>query len=183
MYDLDAIQKMTARERNEALELLTAQNTTWREVRALEEIPTPEAQAALEAASQHHLLIDTRLAAAEALQRRGRMPDFALFLARQIRRLDRPANGLQRALSLAERNPSDTIKQALLWASYNATECAPHCAKLLLKLAGAAREPFGADIEQMLSKLGLHSSHYDRKAAFDQLSRLVGMELNQENID
>jgi hypothetical protein len=129
------------------------------------------------------LSIDTRLAAAEVLDERHRMPDFDLFLARQIHRLDRPANGLARALFLAEKHPSQTVKQALLWASYNATVCAPECAKLLLKLTCAAREPFRADVELILSKLGLHSSYFDRKAAFDDLSRRVGMVLNQENID
>ena len=47
--------------------------------------------------------------------------------------------GLARAMRLAERHPSDTVKRALLWASYNATECAPHCAALLLTLAGSGK--------------------------------------------
>ena len=84
---------------------------------------------------------------------------------------------MARALRLAERHPSETVKQALLWASYNATECAPSCAGLLLTLTGAARPPFPEPIQLLLRKLDLHNSSFDRKAAFDELCRLARMEL------
>ena len=46
--------------------------------------------------------------------------------------------------------------------------------------AGAAKEPFDAEVTQMLEKLGLHNSYFDRKAAFDELSRRVDMELDTD---
>jgi hypothetical protein len=179
-YDVAAIAKMTAGERKEVFGLLTGRDVTWREVEALAAIDTPEARAAVDEASKHHLSIDTRLAAAEAMHRQGRLPDLDSFLAKQIRQLYQLANGLRRALLLAERHPSETVKQALLWASTNQTECAPECAKLLLALTGAAEEPFDAAVEQMLEKLGLHNSYFDRKAAFDELCRRVAMQLDPE---
>jgi hypothetical protein len=177
-YDGAAIGKMSPEERKKVCDLLTGRDITWREVVALAAIPTPEARAAVDEALKHHLSIDARLAAAEAMHQQGRMADLETFLARQIRQLYEPSNGLRRALLMAERHPSETIKQALLWASWNQTECAPECAKLLLKLTGAAPEPFAADVQQMLEKLGLHNSYFDRRAAFDNLCRRVGMELD-----
>lgn len=179
-YDVAAIAGMMPVERKEVISLLADRDATWREVEALAAIDAPAARAALEAASKHHLSIDTRLAAAEVMHRAGRMRDLETFLARQIRHLDRPANGLERALRLAQRHPTDVVKQALLWASYNQTDCAPHCARLLLSLTGAARAPFDGKVEEMLRKLGFHNSYFDRKAAFDELCRLVRMELDHD---
>lgn len=179
-YDVSGIAKMTAEERDEVVSLLTGRDATWREVDALAVIDTPAARAAVDEASQHHLSIDARLAAGEAMHQQGRLPDIDTFLARQLHLLYQPSNGLQRALRLAENHPSETVKQALLWASYNQTECAPECAKLLLALTGAAKEPFDADVKQMLEKLGLHNSYFDRKAAFDDLCRRVKMELDTD---
>ena len=183
MYDITALKKLSAAERDIAVDLLRAGDVTWREVAALAEVNTPEARDALEAATRHQVSIDTRLAAAECLNQQGRFKDLNEFLARQIRLLDRPANGLHRALMLAKRYPNEKVKQALLWASYNTTECAPHCAKLLLALTRTAKEPHGADLEQMLSKLGMHNSYFDHKAAFDELCRRVRMEFDPSAAD
>ncbi len=182
-YDVAAIAEMMAEERNEVVTLLTGRDATWREVEALAAIDTPTARAAVDEASKHHLSIDTRLAAAEAMHQQGRLADLDTFLAKQLRQLYQPPNGLQRALRLAESHPSETVRQALLWASYNQTECAPECAKLLLALTGAAKEPFDAEVKQMLEKLGLHNSYFDRKAAFDDLCRRVGMELDPDAVN
>lgn len=179
-YDVAAIAEMMAEERNEVVTLLTGRDSTWREVEALAVIDTPTARAAVDEASKHHLSIDTRLAAAEAMHQQGRLADLDTFLAKQLHLLYQPPNGLQRALRIAESHPSETVRQALLWASYNQTECAPECAKLLLALTGAAKEPFDAEVNQMIEKLGLHNSYFDRKAAFDDLCRRVGMELDTD---
>lgn len=182
-YDLAAFKQMSSAERGLVVALLAERDTTWREVAVFAEDGSPKAMAALEAATRHHLSIDTRLAAAAALGKFQRMPELEKFLARQIRLLNRPQDGLKRALALASEHPSEMIKQALLWASYNATPCAPDCARLLLKLTGAAREPFSSEIEQVLSKLDLHSSYFERRAAFDQLCQLVKMEFDQSSCE
>jgi len=174
-YDVAAIPKMNVAERKEIFALLQRRDLTWREVEAFDAIPTPEAREAIQAALQHHLSIDVRLAAAEALERQGRMENIETLLARQIRLLHNPRAGLKRALAMAERHPTDTIKQALLWASINQTECAPHCARLLIKLTGTAPEPLSAELEEMLTSLGLHNSYFTRQAAFEKLCKLVGI--------
>ncbi len=182
-YDVAAIPQMTAAERKEILAMLQGRDVTWREVVAFAAIPTAEARQALQAALQHHLSIDVRLAAADALDRQGSMENLEAFLAKQIRLLHNPREGLGRALVMAERHPSETIKQALLWASYNQTECAPHCARLLIKQTGAATESTGAPVDEMLSHLGLHNSSFTRQAAFEKLSKLVGMTLDNSAAD
>lgn len=177
-YDVAALAEMTEAERAEIVGLLADRSPTWREVEALAAIDADAARQAIEAAAKNHLSIDARLAAAEVMHDQGRLPDLDALLAREIRNLSRPAEGLQRALRLAECHPTETVKQALLWASYNATECAPPCASLLLMLTGAGRPPFPEQVKQLLLKLDLHNSSFDRKAAFDELCRLVGMQLD-----
>jgi len=177
-YDVAAIAEMTAAERAEIAGLLAEHPPTWREVAALSVIDADAARQAIEAAAKNHLSIDARLAAAEVMHDQGRLPDLDAVLARELHNLHRPADGLARALRLAERHPSETVKQALLWASYNATECAPRCAGLLLSLTGAGKPPFPEELERLLRKLDLHNSYFDRKAAFDELCRLVGMKLD-----
>ena len=90
--------------------------------------------------------------------------------------LSRPADGLARALRLAEADPTPTVKQALLWASWNQTECAPACARLLLSLVGG-REAVEA-MSVVLPALGLHRSAFERRAAFEALCQRVGMTLD-----
>jgi hypothetical protein len=177
-YDIAAIPKMNAKERKEVFKMLKSRDLTWREVEALAMFPVDESGELIRPGLTHHLSIDTRLAAADALERQGAMADIERFLARQIRALHDPREGLKRALTMAENHPSDTIKQALLWASYNQTECAPHCARLLMKLTNAAREPLSRDYEQMLEELGLHNSYFTRQAAFEKLCDLVQMKFN-----
>lgn len=174
-FDLAAIPKMNAAERKEIFKMLRERVMSWREVDALAMFPTEEARGLIREGLTHYLSIDVRLAAADALDRRGAMDDIERFLARQIRLLHNPREGLKRALALAERHPTDTIKQALLWASYNQTECAPHCARLLIKLTGAAPAPLSAEHEEMLTHLGLHNSSFTRQAAFEKLCKLLGI--------
>ena len=124
---------------------------------------------------RRHTSVDARIAAAEATN------DAALIeaaLAREIRRLSQRGDGLDRAMRLAEAHPTETIRQALLWASYNATECAPRCAQTLMMLTNALPTPLTPDVESILARLGRHSSDFDRRDAFAELSRRVGMTLD-----
>jgi hypothetical protein len=78
-------------------------------------------------------------------------------------------------LRLAEANPTPAVKQALLWASWNQTECAAECARLLVKLAAGPEAV--AEMGEALGDLELHRSYFQRKAAFDALCRKTGMTL------
>ena len=124
---------------------------------------------------RRHTSVDARVAAAEAT---GDSATIEAALAREIRRLYQPGDGLDRALRLAAAHPTEVIRQALLWASYNATECAPRCAETLMMLTNTLPAPPTPDVQSMLSRLGRHTSDVDRRAAFEDLSRRVGMTLD-----
>lgn len=176
-YDLKALAELTGGEREEALEALASRETGWREVEALALLDLPGAEPGIRAALTHHLSIDARLAAAEALAPRDRSIDLEATLAREIRRLHRPAEGLDRALRLAALLQSPAIRQALLWASYNGTDCAPRCAELLLQQVAPATSP--EERGAILGGLGLHVSSFARDAAFQRLTAALGMELDR----
>src|SRR4030095_7047826 len=97
---------------------------------------------------------------------------------REIRNLHKPTEGLTRALRMAQAHPTEAVKQALLWAGYNTPESAPHCAAMLCHLAGVTDDPFDWNLRPLFLKLGMHNSHFDRKAAFDELCKLVKMQLD-----
>jgi hypothetical protein len=177
-YDLDAIAEIQPEELEELVATLSGGDVTWRDVEALARIDLPAARQAIITATQHHLSIDTRLAAAEALHEKGEMPEIDLFLSRQIRELSRVSNGCTRALLMAEDFPTVAVKQALLWASYNRTECAMHCAGVLCYLCGVGKEPFDWDLRPLFLRLGDHESHFERQAAFDELCKLVNMQID-----
>ncbi len=157
---------------------LTILNETGARARGLY---VSNAAAAAKALKEYNSL-DARLAAAEETLADD-APAFEVVLAREIRRLYGPEDGLDRALRLAASHPTETIRQALLWASYNATLCAQRCAGLLLVLTGAATEPFDADVQSMLGKLGKHTSDFARSDGFADLCKRVGMVLDQSQKD
>lgn len=145
-------------------------------VDALARIDHPRARAAVEEAAHHHLSVEVRLAAAEALHARGALPDLAPVLVRELEALNRPGDGLARMLRLAAAHPTPAVRQALLRASWNQTECAAELARLLLRLQ---RGQAGVEaLAPVLPGLGLHVSHFQRKSAFEALCRAVGMSLD-----
>ena len=160
----------------ELIELLLLEGMTGGAVEGLGQIDHPRARARVREGFQDRLSVDVRLAAAEALHARGEVSDLEPVLIRELRALNRPDDGLRRALRLAEIYPTPAVKQALLWASWNATDCAPECARLLLRLILGREIPEA--VQAALPRLGLHNSYFDRKAAFEVLCKTVGMTLS-----
>ena len=118
---------------------------------------------------------DTRLAEAEALYKQGEQTDFDRVLATEICDLDTLADGCTRALLLAAEYPSERVKQALLYASNNRTECAMHCAALLCYLCGVTKEPFDMSLRPLFVKFDPSASALDRIAAREELLNLTRM--------
>ena len=160
----------------EFIALILRDGTSGPTVDALAQIDHPTARAAVDEASRQHLSVDVRLAAAEGLHARGTLPDLEPVLTRELRLLNRRTDGLARALRLAEASPTPAVKQALLWASWNQTECAADCARLLVKLV--AGPDAVAAMAAMLAGLDLHTSFFQRKTAFDALCQKTGMTLD-----
>jgi hypothetical protein len=172
---LDAVGELADDELLQLIDLMLRDEISGPIVDGLAQIDHPKARAAVDEASRHHLSVDVRLAAAEALQARGTLADLEPVLTRELRVLNRRADGLARALRLAEAHPTPAVKQALLWASWNQTECAADCARLLVKLVSGAKAVTA--MADVFSGLGLHASFFQRKADFEALCRKVGMTL------
>jgi hypothetical protein len=178
-YDLDALREMEEWERPQILEILRDREVTWREIEVFAAVEHPIARAAIDAALEHRLSVGTRLAAAEALHAQGRLAQpIDERLAREIRQLDTVHNGCTRALLMAEKHPTGAVQQALLYASYNRTECSLHCAALLCYLRGVAKAPFDWELRPLFLRLGPNNSMLERQAAFDELCALVRLELD-----
>lgn len=174
---LDAASELQG-ELEELIELILREGPSGPAVDALAQIDHPKAEAAVNEASRHHLSVDVRLAAAEALHARGKLADLEPVLVRELRALNRRADGLGRALRLAAANPTPAVKQALLWASWNQTECAADCARLLVRLVSGPGTV--ETMAEVLRGLDLHTSYFQRKAAFDALCQKVGMTLEPD---
>ena len=173
-YDLEALAGIDPGERGDVVHLLAGREATWREIEALETIDIPPAYMAIKRALRDSDSIDTRLAAAEALDNLGKLDEpLDTVLAREIRKLDN--EGSTRALLMAEQHGSDEVKRALLDASRKRTESAMHCAALLCYLTGAAKEPFDWDLRPLFLRLGAEETDADREVAFRELCELVGM--------
>lgn len=178
-YDVAAIGEMTDWELPHIADLMTAREVTWREIEVLDALDVPAAREALLAASRDRLNLGTRLYAAEALHQKGQLAKpMDEVVAAEIRNLHTISNGCVKALLLAEQYPSEAVRQALLWASYNATECSMHCAALLCFLRGVAKESFDWALRPLFLRLDLHNSSLERDAAFRELCALVKMELD-----
>ena len=173
---LDAVGELSDGEVEQLIDRMLLDEMTGPTVDALAQIDHPRARAAVDEAAGHHLSVDVRLAAAEALQARGALADLEPVLTRELRVLNRRADGLARVLRLAEAHPTPAVKQALLWASWNQTECAADCARLLLKLVSGPEAV--AALADVLPGLELHTSFFQRKAAFDALCQKLGMTLD-----
>jgi hypothetical protein len=172
---LDAVGELADDEVVQLIDLMLRDGMSGPTVDGLAQIDHPKARAAVDEASRHHLSVDVRLAAAEALHARGALADLEPVLTRELRVLNRRADGLARALRLAEAHPTPAVKQSLLWASWNQTECATDCARLLLKLVGGPGAV--AEMSAVLPGLDLHTSFFQRKASFDAVCQKVGMTL------
>lgn len=176
-FDLEALARIDKSERGDVVHVLAQRHATWREIEALEQIDIPPAFMAIKRALRDSDSVDTRLAAAEALDRLGKLEQpIDGVLAREIESLTDVSDGCTRALLMAEDHPTDRVKQALLAASHKRTESAMHCAGVLCYLAGAGTEPFDWALRPLFLRLGPHEPDADREVAFGELCALVKMQ-------
>ncbi len=185
--DLDGVDEMTRAEQEEALAILLKRSQTPREIEAIARlvrrgvtVPTDPIGDLERTAADAYAPAESRLAALEELNGLGRIPNYDERLAAEIRKLTRDGPGLTRALLMAEAHPTETIKQALLWASWNQTACSPFCAGLVCYLAGVSKEPFDFEQRDFFLEFNPHTNYFERKAAFDELLKRVRMEFRAD---
>ena len=176
-YDLDALAHIQQSERGDVVGELARRDATWRDIDALETIDIPPAYNAIKRGLRDSESIDTRLAAAAALHRLGKLDEpIDAVLAREIVTLDEVRDGCTRALLMAEEHPTESVTRALLEASQRRTESAMHCAAVLCYITGAAKDPFDWDLRPLFLRLGPNEPEDDRSAALRELRALVKAE-------
>lgn len=179
-YDLSAIDDMTPEERRDVAKMLKRQDQTWRELEALAALDMEDVDAMFQETAKTAASTDNRMAAASALHDRGSMrrEDYETFLCEEIRKLTGQGDGSIRVLLEAQALPTEKVKQALLWASWNRTDESMSCAALLLYLCGKAKDQLAMEHRPMLFDLKPNNSYFTRKAAFDKLCATVEMTLD-----
>jgi hypothetical protein len=180
-YDLSAIDDMTADERKSLVISLKAQTQTWRELEALAALDMEEVDVLVQETATTSESTNNRITAAAALHDRGKMKpeEFEELLCKEIRKLDGRNDGYIKVLLEAEANPSEKVKQALLWSSWNSTEASMSCAARLLYLCGKAEDQLAWSHREWLFDIQPNNSYFTRKKAFDKLCALCEMTLDE----
>jgi hypothetical protein len=175
-YDLAALSKMSDAERGRVQAMMIQRPIEWREIEVLEALDSAGSWQAIEQVFARAAEVDTRLAAAAALDRRGALnPPIDEVIAEAILRLETIQGGSTRALLMAESHPTEPVKRALLRASGRKNEIAMHCAALLCFLSGKAKEPFDWELRPLFLRLAPDNEESDRMAAFREVCGLAGM--------
>lgn len=179
-YDLSAIDDMTAEERKQVAQLLKGREQTWRELEALAALDMEDVDDLIEETSSKSDSANNRITAASALHERGKMDkaEFETLLCNEIRKLTGKGDGAIKILLEAEAMPTEKVKQALLWSSWNSTDDSMSCAARLLYLSGKAEDQLAWSHREWLFDLKPNNSYFTRKKAFDKLCELCGMELD-----
>lgn len=174
-YDLEALEEVTASERDALVQMLAERletNPDWREIEALGAIGTPAAKKAIRRAVNHSDL-KTRMRAAEQLTEMGEPADLEGAIIEALHETSL-FNGLSQAIDLAEEHPSPRIQETLLDLALNGTEEQRiHCAALALYLGGKADEAFDWNHRPFFLRFGDN----DRKVqieAYQELCRRLG---------
>ena len=112
---------------------------------------------------------------AEALRRQQTLTadDVDRLLARAITEMNGWAE-CALLLTLAERQPSEAVKQALFYRCNVSEETSASCAAMLCFLCGRAASPFDPGMADFFAGFGLHANYYQRRDALDKLTDLTG---------
>lgn len=181
-FDLSAIDDMTPDERRDVAMILRSRDQTWRETEALAALDMEDVDTLVKETATASPCVTNRMTAAAALHERGKMDPAAFeeLLCREIRGLGEIGEGSVRVLLEAEAMPTEKVKQALLWSSWNSTQSSMGCAARLLYLCGKAKDQLAWDHREWLFDLKPNNSYFTRKKAFDTLCTLCGMELDTD---
>ncbi len=180
-FDLSAIDDMTAEERRDLAYELNAGEKTWRELEALAALDMEDVDTIIEETSKMSESSNNRITAAAALHDRGKMKNeaFEELLCNEIRKLAGKGDGSIKVLLEAEAMPTEKVKQALLWSSWNSTDDSMSCAARLLYLRGKAEDQLAWSHREWLFDIQPTNSYFTRKRAFDKLCELCGMTLDE----
>lgn len=174
-YDLDALDRMSAEERQQVEDVLLARGAhDWRDVAALDHLGSERALSAV-GDSMRSTNIDTSVEAVTRLAKRGLLTEAGVetFLLQALPRAS-VLNGLTKLLDFAQKHASDTVKRTLLWCALHGNdELRVSAGALAHYLYGGSSSPFDWSHRPLYLRLG--SKNRDiRKSAYLELCRSVG---------
>ncbi|MGC4030580.1 MAG: hypothetical protein QM754_02365 [Tepidisphaeraceae bacterium] len=181
-FDLAALREMSPEELATIRTILRSSDRTWRELEALAVIDelrgTDDVRDSLDAPPAD----GNRIKAADLLfeQKKLSKTEYEEIICRAIRALTTHDSATTRILLCAQGLPTEAVKQALLWASWNRTDAAFHCAARLIYLCGKSESPISFEHRPLLFDLQPNNSSFTRQAAFEKLCSLIGMELDTD---
>lgn len=176
-YDLGALDRMSADERQQVEELLLTRGVRdWRDVAALDHLGSERAVSALRRSTKNTNL-DISIEAVTSLSKRGLLTDVEVeaFLLQALPRAS-IANGLTKVLNLAESHPSSNVKRTLLWCALHGNdELRVSAGALAHYLHGGASAAFDWSNRPLYLRLGSRDRGI-RREAYAELCRSVGVD-------
>lgn len=141
-YDLDALKELEPQElRDVETLLISRKNMDWRDVEALAALNTHDTIDALKECL-HSNNNDVKLFAVKHLKEMNVVDSIDDVIVETLPET-KIGDGLSYALSLAEKYPSERIKQKILWCClYGNDDIRIHCAAMMLYLYGKASTSF-----------------------------------------
>lgn len=175
-YDLKALKELNAEELKQVeAVLIPRKDKDWRDVEALAEINTPTALEAVKACLESPNL-EVRIFAAKFLKEKNitdRVEDVLL----KTLPITKVGGGLVQALRLAKENPTETVKQKLIWCALHGNDTTRvHCAAMALFLYGKAESEF--DNKQKIIFSFNIADKAKRIEAFPEFCQIIGVNPN-----
>lgn len=175
-YDLDALAKVTAQEREALAATLIARfkrgRGEWRDIEALAALSLPQTRAVLEQALPHAKL-ETRLHIARELVRMDAAVEIDKIIA-DILRHGRYEDGLSLAIDLVPDYATPYLREVVLECARDGKpDVRVHAAALALYLAGKAESPFDWKHRPFFLQFG-EEDRAKRERAYAELCRRIG---------
>lgn len=173
-YDLEALKEMNPEEiKSIETLLISRKDQDWRETEALAALNTGPAIEALKDCLRSYNM-DVRLFAARYLKEMN-IADRVEDIVVETLPLTKIGAGLTFALALAEKYPTERIKQKLLWCCLNGNDdIRVHCAALALFLYGKSSSAIDSSFKIIFEFRP--SDRAERLAPFRELCGLIGID-------
>lgn len=172
-YDLNVLKELNAEELEQVESvLIPRKDKDWRDVEALASINTPNAIQAVKSCLNSPNL-EVRIDAAKILKKMNFVDQVEEVLLNTLP-IVKISGGLVQALALAKENPTEKVKQKLVWCALHGNDTTrTHCAAMALFLYGKASSEFDNN-QKIIFQFGVQDKA-KRMAAFPEFCQIIGV--------
>lgn len=172
-YDLNALKELNAEELTQVeAVLIPRKDKDWRDVEALAQIHTSTAREAVKACLQSPNL-EVRIFAAKFLKEENIIDCVEEVIINTLP-ITKVGGGLVQTLRLAKENPTEAVKQKLIWCALHGNDTTRvHCAAMALFLYGKAETEFDNN-QKIIFSFGVADKE-KRKEAFPEFCQMIGV--------